>query len=132
MSKSLNPSLRASIVAGILRPHDFTSNPRPKNPDTFPDTTLLFERYLESGKLINIYDWFESFKVALESQTQGNSPKKSRKGKKKGKEKDELELLGIQARFMRGLHELDYMGFIKHGGRKVEHITRTVFDEPDE
>ncbi|KAI6020231.1 hypothetical protein BKA83DRAFT_4297889 [Pisolithus microcarpus] len=33
-----------------------------------PDTTILFQRYLESGKMINVYDWFESFAVVLEEQ----------------------------------------------------------------
>ena len=37
----------------------------------------------------------------------------------------------VQARFIRALHELDYMGFIKHTGRKVDHVARTVYDIPD-
>jgi origin recognition complex subunit 3 len=38
----------------------------------------------------------------------------------------------VQARFMRALHELDYLGFIKHTGRRIEHVARVVFDLGDE
>lgn len=37
----------------------------------------------------------------------------------------------VQARFVRALHELDYLGFIKHTGRRVEHVARTIFDVGD-
>lgn len=30
-----------------------------------PDTPVVFRRYLESGKIINTYDWFESFAQAM-------------------------------------------------------------------
>ncbi|KAI5994475.1 hypothetical protein EDD15DRAFT_2260508 [Pisolithus albus] len=33
-----------------------------------PDTSIVFQWYLESGKMINVYDWFEFFAVALEGQ----------------------------------------------------------------
>ena len=38
----------------------------------------------------------------------------------------------IQARFIRALHELDYLGFIKHTGRKADHVVRTVFEVDDD
>ena len=36
--------------------------------------------------------------------------------------------LEVRARFIRALHELDYIGLIKHTGRKADHVMRTVFD----
>jgi len=64
------------------------------------------------------------------------------KGKQKVDEEEEEEEDGesededkwkreVQARFMRALQELDYLGFIKHTGRKADHVIRTVFDIPD-
>lgn len=151
----INPSVRASILSGMLRPHEFTE---PENEDEdsadpqlweLPDTSILFRRYLDSGKIINVYDWFESFQYVLETQRkhltkesvgEQGSPKK-RSGKGKGKqiqhdaEKEEGEeekwKMEVQARFMRALQELDYLGFIKHTGRKADHVQRTVFDIPD-
>jgi origin recognition complex subunit 3 len=203
-----------------------------------PDTSILFHRYLESGKMMNVYDWYESFYDALEMQRResakarkreenqklklklkarekekkastsatttprrNSSPKKNRGGsrslspRKKGKAQNtrdaedvdldaEIETKGmradegggaydkikdtakgtgrntgkdkatededtekeiepepepefeseekwnlmVQARFMRALHELDYLGFIKHTGRKADHVLRTVFE----
>ena len=111
--------------------------------------------------MINVYDWFESFGVVLESQRRHarkradarsvmvvTTPQKG-KGKGKGKQKqveedveeeededeededEEKWKMEVQARFMRSLHELDYLGFIKHTGRKADHVLRTVFDVAD-
>jgi origin recognition complex subunit 3 len=131
-----------------------------------PDTSILFRRYLDSGKTINVYDWFESFAVVLENQRRhlkkqgekggSSSPRKSGSSPKKGKgkqrqvdisddedvrmddgggdddeENEEKWKMEIQARFMRALQELDYLGFIKHTGRKADHVSRTIFDIPD-
>lgn len=38
----------------------------------------------------------------------------------------------VHARFMRALHELDYIGFIKHTGRKADHVLRVVFEIDDD
>lgn len=32
------------------------------------DTCVLFQRYLESGRMLNVYDWFESFSSELTAQ----------------------------------------------------------------
>ncbi|KAL4067425.1 origin recognition complex subunit 3 N-terminus-domain-containing protein [Scleroderma yunnanense] len=186
----LNPSLRASIFAGLLRPQDFgATNNHDTNKNTndsededeslihMPDTSILFQRYLESGKMINVYDWFESFVVVLEAQKRNRqlggrpsydesssapqtprtprtprTPSRHGRGNKKRQrnihndedvggeapqdEREETEQqqenwrLEVQARFIRALHELDYVGFIKHTGRKRDHVLRTVLDVP--
>ncbi|KAJ4500698.1 origin recognition complex subunit 3 N-terminus-domain-containing protein [Lentinula lateritia] len=218
-SETLNPSIRASVIAGLLRPKDFAAEPPsrfshvPAGGDgyeiaphkahagqkdtqqdnfaeeeigdeitddseddsdplhTFPDTSVLFHRYLESGKMINVYDWFESFHTVIGIQRRETNAKdevKKRKGKavngivspakkKKGKEKardsdldgdeemkdhgeeppdsssnsEERHQLLVQARFIRALHELEFLGFIKHTRRKPDHVLRTVFDVGD-
>ncbi len=98
--------------------------------------------------MINVYDWFESFQLALERQRehlkeQDNDKKRKSSQKKRGKGKAAVEQpeederdeerwrLEVQARFIRALHELDYLGFIKHTGRKADHVLRTVFDVGD-
>ncbi|KAK7049822.1 Origin recognition complex subunit 3 [Paramarasmius palmivorus] len=172
-SETLNPSVRASVISGLLRPKEFTlssqAEPEPDELWERPDTSILFARYLESGKMINVYDWFDSFHQVLENQrshlrnkrrqrvlaernaTPGSprkrgSPRKSgsptKKSANKGKQKDvqqeevdELDeeqwRMQVHARFIRALHELDYLGFIKHTKRKQDHVLRTVFDVSD-
>ncbi|KAI5994190.1 origin recognition complex subunit 3 N-terminus-domain-containing protein [Pisolithus albus] len=183
----LNPSIRASILAGLLHPQEFstsiaanrrsahsTGDEDEDEDDSLmhmPDTTILFQRYLESGKMINVYDWFESFAVVLEEQRRRrqrtqirNLPERNRRSPTprtprtpqtpsrhgrggKGRQRKEQESddppeqqaeedteenwrLKVQARFIRALHELDYVGFIRHTGRRADHVMRTVFDAP--
>lgn len=152
----INPSPRASILAGLIHPQDYVSGEQRNGDDEdddLPDISILFKGYLESAKMINVYDWFQSFVVFLEGRKRrventripdgadGTSRTPSRKGKQKQVEdevvdedagEDEEEwLVEVQARFIRALQELDYLGFIKHTGRKVDHVMRTVFDSPE-
>ncbi|KAJ3505538.1 hypothetical protein NLJ89_g7363 [Agrocybe chaxingu] len=158
-SELINPSTRASIISGLLRPHEFTEDlektavrerPVPRPLWELPDTSILFKRYLDSGKMINVYDWYESFKSVLDTQrtqlleaaASNGTPSSPRKRGRKAKikqtlhemteEEEEKWRIEAQARFIRALHELDHLGFIKHTGRKADHILRTVFDVDDE
>jgi origin recognition complex subunit 3 len=116
-----------------------------------PDTSILFKRYLDSGKMINVYDWFESFQTILETQrmelktrsandgrnTRTPSPHKRGKMKQPPPETEEAMerwKIEVNARFIRALHELDYLGFIKHTKRKAkaDHVLRTLFDVADD
>ncbi|KAF9012862.1 hypothetical protein BDZ89DRAFT_1167180 [Hymenopellis radicata] len=137
----INPSMRSTVVGGLLRPYEFASPPSSESVwagsiADLPDTSILFQRYLDSGRMINVYDWYESFRGVLEMQREEGraSPRKKGKGKAKAKDKkDEKKWqLECQARFMRALHELDYMGFLKHTGRKADHVLKTVFEIGDD
>ncbi|EIW58150.1 uncharacterized protein TRAVEDRAFT_71854 [Trametes versicolor FP-101664 SS1] len=198
-SELVNPAPRPTVVAALLHPHDFarahadlvraSSNEEPPaavddNPAREPelwemqDTSIAFRRYVEAGRMVNVYDWFESFAVVLETQrrklrkraqlatqttprSQRNGSRRSRSTPKRragradtdmdvdgdetqnGDESDDGEdeemdeeeeekwKIEVQARFLRALHELDYMGFVKHTGRKPDHVVRTIYDVPD-
>ncbi|KIY49747.1 hypothetical protein FISHEDRAFT_40796, partial [Fistulina hepatica ATCC 64428] len=161
----INPAVRPSIINGLLHPHDYAA--LDSDADTqhalweLTDTGILFARYLDSGRMINVYDWFESFQVVLETQRQqararrnkkqgrksriaSRSPTKSprKRTRKNVQAEDEMQdtnedmdeskwTMQVHARFMRALHELDYLGFIKHTNRKADHILKTVFEVAD-
>lgn len=154
----INPAPRATIINALLHPDEVTKAHQElfgsDDVDTtdansgetpsliMPDTSILLKRYMEAGRLVNVYDLFESFSVALDQQQEQLSQAgRRRKEKEKGEaveadedssEKDEEQwAVEVHARFMRALHELDYMGFIKHTGRKADHVLRTVYDVPD-
>lgn len=121
------------------------------------DTSILFQRYLDGARVINVYDWYVAFKVGLDAQ-RAERVKGKGKGKEKagevvdgddgddggdddddddGGEEEEADDDGeeeeawqreVQARFWRALHELDYLGFVQHTKRKAEHVVRTVLD----
>ncbi|KAI0088263.1 origin recognition complex subunit 3 N-terminus-domain-containing protein [Irpex rosettiformis] len=146
-SELINPAPRITMVNALLHPSDVVKAHRTLYASSelweLPDTSILFKRYMEAGRLINVYDLYESFAVVLETQKEKRAvpatPKRSEKGKKKIAEEDEEPqiddeekwTLEVHARFMRALHELDYMGFVKHTGRKPDHIFKTVYDVPD-
>ncbi|KAH9064536.1 origin recognition complex subunit 3 N-terminus-domain-containing protein [Lactarius vividus] len=132
-SEMLNPAPRASVVSALLQPQSFL--PASHNDATperlpiwkLPDASILFRRYLEAGRMINVYDWYDSFSQAIESQRSHLS-----RGGDEGSGADEEEWkMHVQARFMRALHTLDLIGLIKHTGRKADHVMRTVFDMPE-
>jgi origin recognition complex subunit 3 len=108
--------------------------------------------------MINVYDWFESFQTILETQRmelrtrndkkrkttrtpsprkRGNKMKEQPQQQQQPEETEEtLERwkVEVNARFIRALHELDYLGFIKHTKRKgkADHVLRTLFDVADD
>ena len=154
-----------SIVNSLLHPHSVlrefeaitseeyndAENSAPPEDWEQPDTSILFRRYMEAGRMINVYDWYESFAQILDAQRreiarakQATVRGRREKGKQKARprpkdvaiedmteeEQDEWQT-EVQARFIRALHELDFMGFVKHTGRKADHIIRTIYDIPD-
>lgn len=170
----INPAPRASIISAILHPIDYLAHADPSsavndkagNEDhgarrvhlwELPDTSILFRRYLDAGRMINVYDWYAAFGQVLETQREKareaaaqahRQRQRTTKGKGKGKgqgkargqeaeETGEEELdeeawrIQVQARFIRALHELDYIGFLKHTGRKTDHVMKTVFELPE-
>ncbi|KAI0630536.1 hypothetical protein C8Q77DRAFT_1211544 [Trametes polyzona] len=188
-SDLVNPAPRPTVVSALLHPHDFerahadlvrastsadvdepaedVDEAREPALWELPDTSIAFRRYVEAGRMVNVYDWFESFAVVLETQRRklrrraqlaqgaqpngkGGTPRARRRSAEEdvdmeradqdsgsdedeemdeeGEEKWKIE---VQARFMRALHELDYMGFVKHTGRKPDHVIRSIYDIPD-
>jgi origin recognition complex subunit 3 len=163
----INPAPKAHIITALLHPEDYLVQdfgPGGENDHTagqnslqadlsmLPDTSILFRRYLEAGRMINVYDWFESFAVVLESQRRddkddtddGLDTNETLTKKGKGKEQkleydEETEVedeekwkMEVQARFIRAIHELDFIGLVKPTGRKADHVLKTVFDVPDQ
>lgn len=56
------------MLASLISPQHVAppdDEPEQQRAAPFPDTSVLFRRYLDSGKLINIHDWYQSFAVGL-------------------------------------------------------------------
>ena len=52
----------------------------------------------------------------------------SEDGEREDEEAKETWKLEVHARFVRAVQELDYMGFIRHTGRKADHVHKMVYD----
>ncbi|KFH74264.1 hypothetical protein MVEG_01477 [Podila verticillata NRRL 6337] len=99
------------------------------------DTCILYKLYVECGRMINMYDWFSAFGMILERGLESTSPKEvKRPSKKKGRQQEPdferqggLDQKEVQARFISGVAELQFMGFIKPTNRKTDHVQRLTW-----
>ncbi|KAK3914880.1 Origin recognition complex subunit 3 [Frankliniella fusca] len=112
-------SQRQALLRGLRDPHFYLDCNCCKLSDlgdilpTLPDVSIVYKLHLESGKLINMFDWMQSFltitnpSTSFEEQTEVD-PK-------------------LQARFTRAVAELQFLGFIKSSNRKTDHVTRLTW-----
>ncbi|KAJ3151348.1 Origin recognition complex subunit 3 [Geranomyces variabilis] len=84
------------------------------------DASVAYRLYLECGRLINLYDWFVAFGAILEKDGDGQLAVVAA-------ESEEDRRLGIQARFVNAIAELQYLGFVKHTARKTDHVVRLTW-----
>ncbi|KAG2192004.1 hypothetical protein INT46_001008 [Mucor plumbeus] len=77
------------------------------------DTCILYKLYLECGRMINLYDWFVAFGCIIEREKRSPNQK--------------LEENEVQARFIRSVAELQFLGFIKPTQRKTDHVIRLTW-----
>jgi origin recognition complex subunit 3 len=105
-----------------------------------PDICILFGRYANAGRTINVYDWFESFMQGVEAARlrarKVDKPSAKSTGKGKGKARksavvveEEGEGRGdgdgeeegwrreVYGRFMWAVHEMDMLGLLRWTGR---------------
>ncbi|KAJ1800788.1 Origin recognition complex subunit 3 [Coemansia sp. RSA 2399] len=78
------------------------------------DTSVAYRLHQECGRLINLYDWFSAFSSVIEKETKrprSTTPSQSE----------------MQARFMRTVEEMRFLGFIKPTQRKTDHVVRLTW-----
>lgn len=76
--KTLDPPFRSAIQTSLSSPFHYLSQiPDGELNWQYPDTCILYKLHLESGKMINMYDWFMSFKTIVEEE-QRSKKKKSK------------------------------------------------------
>ncbi|GJJ14687.1 hypothetical protein Clacol_008954 [Clathrus columnatus] len=154
-----NPNVHVSIVTALLEPRGYLdwgmgmSNNNSADACPLPDVSIAFQRYVDSGKMINLYDWHQSFSMAFETPVDqeeddimdvDDTPTKPRhkisssrlakSNNNPAASKTSIERVDkreLQARFMRTVHELEFVGFLKRTGRRTEHVTKTIFDVMD-
>ncbi|KAH8551885.1 origin recognition complex subunit 3 N-terminus-domain-containing protein [Umbelopsis sp. PMI_123] len=115
--KSFTPQPRASIQTALGQTQHYINCSCCSSKDvgsiqpTEQDTSILYKLYLECGRMINLYDWFVAFGCVIERE----------KGNKKVDENE------VQARFIRSVAELQFLGFIKATQRKTDHVVRLTW-----
>ncbi len=109
-----------------------------------PDVAVAFRLYRDSGRLINLADWWSAFEQAAVDEEEGAEEVAKAGGKRKpggsddGMEVDEEDEDGEddeddnprrrkQARFLRAVADLAHAGYVQPTSRKVEHVGKTIF-----
>eukprot|EP00111_Clytia_hemisphaerica_P008749 TCONS_00025585-protein len=88
--------------------------------DCQPDVCVLYKLHTECGKLINLYDWLQAFMTVIDPSLTSDTKKKKSKAKQQKEEQ-------LQARFIRAVSELQFLGFIKSTKRKTDHVARLTW-----
>lgn len=87
-----------------------------------PDTAVSYQIMSEGGKLVNIYDWYNSFSAV---RTAGVRPDE---GSDEVVGMDANPEVLLQAKFAKACSELEFLGLVKHTKRKTDHVQRLVFE----
>ncbi|CAO3680019.1 unnamed protein product [Rhizopus stolonifer] len=119
LEKSFASQPRATVQTALTQPQHYLNcsccqdNTTDQLNVTEPDSCIIYKLYLECGRMINLYDWFIAFSSII---------KKEQRLQKKELGEDEA-----QARFIRSVAELQFLGFIKPTQRKTDHVMRLTW-----
>ncbi|CAM8965297.1 unnamed protein product [Rhodiola kirilowii] len=99
---------------------------------TMHDTSVLYTLAQEHGDLINLHDWYQSFKTIINPIFKDKSKKKKASTPKKRKAREEepasISEATIQARFCRAVIELQITGLLRMPSkRRPDYVQRVAF-----
>ncbi|CUS10166.1 unnamed protein product [Tuber aestivum] len=111
------PKPRSTIERGLSRPQDYLDCSCCTSGDgeevgirgTQPPASIIYQLYLESGALINIYDLWSAFYSVIAG------------------DEEEFDAQTAQALFYRSLAEMRFLGFVKHTKKKTDHIAKLAW-----
>jgi len=102
LKKTLQPNIRACLHSNLTHPENFLHLSSVQQ--RLPDLCMLFKESEQKGRLLNLYEWFESFKTHINPL------------------EPEAKLLDLQARFVKGVTELEMLGYVKKNARRRGHV----------
>ncbi|XP_078617874.1 origin recognition complex subunit 3-like [Branchiostoma floridae x Branchiostoma japonicum] len=123
LRRHMNAAPRAAIQTALSNPYYYLQDETLKSedgtiPNTAPDVCIAYKLHLECGRLINLYDWLQAFVMLVHSGEENDGAGTSKQNKV-----DEV----LQARFIRAVSELQFLGFIKPTKRKTDHVARLTW-----
>lgn len=96
-----------------------------KNGRSDPDTAVAYRILAEGGRLVNLYDWYNSF-CAVVSQCDADTSAIDEEGNAPMTET--FSDVQLQARFAQVCSELEFLGVLKYTNRKTDHVARLVYE----
>lgn len=125
VKKMLLGAPRASIQSALSLPCQYIHDPNLANvsaeqiPASLPDICIAYKLHLESGKLINLYDWLQCW-ISIVGSSEGDVMEVDQ-------EEPKVVDKRLHARFSRAVSELQFLGFIRNSKRKTDHVERLTF-----
>lgn len=112
------PRARFSIERALRSPFDYLVSPSSdsQSPEDTnlssrqPETAILYQLYLESGSLINVFDLWKAFWTIIG-----------------GEDEEACDERSALMRFYRSLAELKALGMVKPTKKKVDHVSKTTW-----
>lgn len=120
IKRHLNASPRSVVQMALSSPHHYLqckcceSEPGSVTP-SMPDICIAYKLHLECTQLINLYDWLQAFVTVVTTDEDLDEEKIKNPDKE------------LQARFIRAVSELQFLGFVKPTKRKTDHVARLTW-----
>lgn len=116
----LNSSPRSAVQTALANPHTYLQcgccdEESGVISPSMPDLCIVYKLHLECTQLINLFDWLQAF-ITVVTPDDEDEAKKTTTGDKV-----------LQARFIRAVSELQFLGFIKPTKRKTDHVARLTW-----
>lgn len=115
LKDSFAPRARFSVERALSNPFDYLSSASEAVANLSakqPETAILYQLYLESGSLVNIFDLWKAFSTIVSGDDNGDS------------EGDGDERTGLML-FYRALSELKALGMMKPSRKKIDHVSKS-------
>eukprot|EP00178_Gracilaria_changii_P000641 TRINITY_DN107_c1_g1_i1.p1 TRINITY_DN107_c1_g1~~TRINITY_DN107_c1_g1_i1.p1 ORF type:complete len:672 (+),score=70.73 TRINITY_DN107_c1_g1_i1:170-2185(+) len=109
---------RSSIFMAMRQPHKVLGT---ISPCSHPDTAVAYRILAEGGRLVGLYDWYNSFASVIVA----TATKQDNGGRAEIPRVNPAEL---QSRFARACSELELLGMMKYTNRKSDHVARLAFE----
>ncbi|KAL3882398.1 hypothetical protein ACJMK2_028742 [Sinanodonta woodiana] len=116
VKKYLNASPRSATQLALSNPQyhlqSINCDEEENLSSAMPDICIVYKLHLECGMFINLYDWLQAFITVISSDAEFDP-----------KNPDQV----LQARFIRAVSELQFLGFIMPTKRKTDHVVRLTW-----
>ncbi|PWY72516.1 hypothetical protein BO94DRAFT_246713 [Aspergillus sclerotioniger CBS 115572] len=114
LKEIFSPRPRFAVERALSNPFDYlmstAEKPETKVSANQPATAILYQLYLESGSLVNVYDLWQAFYAVFESE--------------QGDFCDERTTMAL---FYRAMSELQALGMVKSSRKKADHVAKSAW-----
>jgi origin recognition complex subunit 3 len=131
LKKAFAPRPRGEILSALTKPHVYLGQDEISPEDTIqqamPDQCILYKLLKERKINVNLYDWFESFCGFAASNEDGGVSGSHKTRKNRKTVAATMKDPSVQARFIRGMADLQFIGTFAPKNRKKDHVSRLVY-----